>query len=268
MKSEFSLLSLNSFGVPFFLSWGRLARLATELEGLGTTVICLQEIQQNAYVPLLTQRFKSYPHQAIFPYVYAPKGGLGTFSRLPLASKNFEPYRDRGLRWLITFSDWALFKGVLVTQLRVRELEILILNTHLNANYSGDWRRNNPLARVQHRQVQQLTHLVSQMPEDALVILCGDFNFPRTSFLYEELASHAGLIDPLHTDPRPTYRPFPLIPSKWKASLDYLFLRIPQGKVINLQADIVSVEDSTQTRSCKRFLSDHYALTLKIGLES
>jgi endonuclease/exonuclease/phosphatase family metal-dependent hydrolase len=268
MKSEFSLLSLNSFGVPFFLSWGRLARLATELESLATTVICLQEIQQNAYVPLLAQRLEAYPCQAIFPHIYAPKGGLGTFSRLPLASKYFEPYRDRGLRWLVTFSDWALYKGVLVTQLRIRELEMLILNTHLNANYSGDWRRNNPLARVQHSQVQQLSHLVSQMPADALVILCGDFNFPRASFLYEELTWHAGLIDPLHADPRPTYHPFPLVPSKWKTSLDYLFLRLPHGKDINLQADIVPVEDSTQTRPFGRFLSDHYALTLKIGLES
>ena len=265
MKSEFSLLSLNSFGVPFFLSWGRLARLARELEDLATTVICLQEIQQNAYVPLLARRLEAYPYQAIFPHVYAPKGGLGTFSRLPLASKFFEPYRDRGLRWLITFSDWALYKGVLVTQLRIQELEILILNTHLNANYSGDWRHNNPLARVQHSQVQQLTHLVSQMPADALVILCGDFNFPRTAFLYEELTLQAGLTDPLLTDPRPTYRPFPLIPSKWKTSLDYLFLRIPQGKDINLQADIVPVEDSTQTRPFGRFLSDHNALTLKIS---
>lgn len=265
MKHEFSLLSLNTFGVPFFLGWGRLVRLARELEQLGPTVICLQEIQQNFYTALLKRHLSTYPHGALFPHIYAPKGGLGTFSRLPLTLQRFEPYLDRKLRHLISFADWALYKGVVVVELQIDGLKILVLNTHLNANYFGDWRHHNPLALIQLRQVQQLSHMLREMPADALIILCGDFNFPRTSFLYEELVTQNGLSDPLHNDPRPTYRPFPLVPSRWKISLDYILLRVPQGRACNIQADILPVEDSTKKNALQRFLTDHCALTLNIS---
>lgn len=264
MNNELSLLSLNTFGTPFYLGWGRLARLAEKLEGLGPKVICLQEIQQNDYISLLARRLSTYPYRAFFPYIVAPKGGLGTFSRLPINGQQFELYQDRGLRWLITFSDWGLFKGVLAAHLALDGLEVFILNTHMNANYTGDWRPQNPLAHTQHRQVEQLTQLLDGMPAEVLIILCGDFNFPRTSFLYQELISKNGLIDPLRDDPRPTYRPFPLTPPKWNMTLDYILLRIPEGKDFNIQADILPVEDSTKKSAFRRFLTDHHALTLNI----
>lgn len=265
LTNEFSLLSLNTFGLPFFLGWWRLARIASELDNNGATIICLQEIQQNAYVPLLSRSLKTYPHRAVYPHIYAPKGGLGIYSRLPLAWKRFEVYKDRGLRWLVTYSDWALYKGALIAGLKVQELKIVIMNTHLNANYTGVWRRKNPLAHVQHKQVQQLTHLIEELPADALVIVCGDFNFPRDTFLYEELITQNGFSDPLSDNPRPTYRPFPLIPSKWNTSLDYVLFRAPHETEFQVQADIVVVEDATKKYAFQRFLTDHCALTLQIS---
>ena len=188
-----------------------------------------------------------------------------TFSRPPINRQQFELYKDRGLRLLITISDWALQKGMLVSHLQVGELEIVIVNTHLNANYSGDWRRENRLAMTQHKQVQQLSRLLMVLPQDALIILCGDFNFPRTSFLYDELVTENHLIDPLQEDERPTYRPFPLVPSKWKISLDFILLRLPQGKEVSYQADIMPLEDTSQHHAIRRFLTDHNALTLKVN---
>ena len=264
MIHKFSLLSLNTFGIPFFLSLGRLKRLAVELEQLSPLVICLQEIQQNAYVPLLVSHLPTYPYRAIFPYVYAPKGGLGTFSLVPFIQNRFEPYLDRALRFFITFADWALFKGVLTVYLQIDGVDVFVLNTHLNANYSGDWRLKNPLALVQRKQVQKISALLEEMPEEALIILCGDLNFPRTSFLYEELVMQNRLTDPLRDDPRPTYRPFPLVPSSWKTSLDYILYRLPQGKDFKVQADILPVEDSSQKSALRRFLTDHHALTLNV----
>ena len=268
MTQQFSLLSLNIFGIPFFLSWGRLVRLTKLLERLDPTVICLQEIQQNAYTPLLIQHLPTHPNQAIFPHMYAPKGGLGTFSRVPLFQQRFEPYLDRGLRFFITFADWALFKGVLITHLQTDGMDVVVLNTHLNANYSGDWHHKNPLALVQLSQVQKICALLEELPAEALIILCGDFNFPRTSFLYKELVTQNRLIDPLCEDPRPTYRPFPLVPSNWKTSLDYILYRSPQGRDFTIQADILPMEDSKQRSTLKRFLTDHCALTLNIKWKS
>jgi len=242
--------------------------LASELELRGPTTICLQEIQQNAYMPLLVRRLPSYPYRAIFPHVYAPKGGLGIFSRIPLIKQRFEPYLDRGLRFFITFADWALFKGVLIVHLQFDGMDVFVLNTHLNANYSGDWHPKNPLAFVQLRQVQKISALLEEISEEALTILCGDLNFPRTSFLYEELIEQNGLIDSLRDDPRPTYRPFPLVPSRWKTSLDYILYRIPQGKDFTIQADILPIEDSSQKSALRRFLTDHCALKLNVSWKS
>ena len=73
---QFSLLSLNTFGVPFYLSIGRIKHLALELNRLAPSVLCLQEIQQNTYLPLLQQRLTSYSHFTFFRNRFAPKGGL------------------------------------------------------------------------------------------------------------------------------------------------------------------------------------------------
>ena len=268
MIHEFSLLSLNTFGIPFFLSWGRLIRLAKHLERLSPTVICLQEIQQNAYTPLLIRCLPTYPYRVIFPHIYAPKGGLGIFSLVPLTQQWFASYPDRGLRYFVTFADWALFKGVLVSRLQTKGVDVFVLNTHMNANYSGDWHPRNPLALVQHRQIHKISALLGKMPGEALIILCGDLNFPRASYLYEELVVKNGLTDPLRDDPRPTYRPFPMVPSRWKTSLDYILYRLPHEKNFQTQADIIPIEDSNQKNIFRRFLTDHCALKLDISITS
>ena len=72
----FSLLSLNTFGVPFYLSTWRIKLLAAELNRLAPTVICLQEIQQSAYLLLLQNGLTAYPTRAFYRNRFAPKGGL------------------------------------------------------------------------------------------------------------------------------------------------------------------------------------------------
>ena len=265
---EFSLLSLNTFGVPFYLSWSRLRRLAGELNRSAVTTICLQEIQQNAYMPMIRRGLTSYPYCISERHIYAPKGGLATFSRLPVAQHRFEVYQDMGTWYSISFPDWATYKGILSVNLEVEGVPVIVLNTHMNANYGGVWQRVNPLARIEQRQVQQLHQAIHALPNEALVIVCGDFNFPRNSFLYEELVAQNNLLDPLVDDQRPSYRPFPLVPLKWKTSLDYLLIRKPAQKSFQVQADLMVMEDTTKRRPIQRFLTDHNALTLHIRWDS
>jgi endonuclease/exonuclease/phosphatase family metal-dependent hydrolase len=261
---EFSLLSLNTFGVPLYMGWNRLGRLARQLECSSAMLICLQEVQQHAYLPLIQRCLASYPDAIYERHVYAPKGGLAIFSRLPVVQHRFEAYQDMGTWHSISFPDWATHKGILSVNLEVAGLPVIVLNTHLNANYSGVWRRANSLAQIEQHQVQQLHQAIRALPMDALVIACGDFNFPRHCFLYEELVAQNDLLDPLINDQRTSYRPFPLVSSKWKTSLDYLLVRRPAGKDFQVQADIVEISDSQKWLPFQRFLSDHNALTLHI----
>jgi endonuclease/exonuclease/phosphatase family metal-dependent hydrolase len=262
----FSILSLNTFGVPFYLSSGRIRRLSAELNRLSPGLICLQEIQQNAYLPLLQQGLSEYSQQAFFRNRYAPKGGLFTaaISACPLKNSEFYPYPNQGRPFSIGFSDWALNKGILVVKLEIHERLVVVMNTHLQANYLGDWKQSNKQVKIQLDQVSYLVGLIHAQPEDAWVLVCGDFNFPRQAPAYQQMLSQGGLVDPLMDDLRPTYSPFPLVPSMWHTSLDYFFYRAPADDHGEVTADIISVEDSNAKLPFRRFLTDHLALTLTI----
>jgi endonuclease/exonuclease/phosphatase family metal-dependent hydrolase len=260
----FSLLSLNTFGIPFFLSLRRIRRLASELNRVAPAVVCLQEIQQNIYVPLLERHLSDYSHLASFRHRYAPKGGLFTASIFSGTSE-FHPFPNRGKPVSIGFADWALYKGVLVTTLQIQSQPAVVMNTHLQANYRGNWDISNKQTQIELDQVKFLAELTRAQPADAWVFVCGDFNFPRETAPYDLMAADSGLTDALADDPRPTYRPFPLVPPKWHMSLDYFFFRRPQGDDTPVTADIVPIENSTAGWYFQRFLTDHHALVLNIG---
>jgi hypothetical protein len=260
---QFTLLTLNTFGLPLFLAWPRLEHLAHKLASYDTTVLCLQEIQQNAYIPLLRRSLPQHTHLAFEPNLFAPKGGLVTLSQAPLASSQFIAYQNRGRRWSVGFSDWALHKGILCSEIEIETQRIIVLNTHLQANYGGGWHPKNAFARIQRDQEQELAAMIRAQPADALVIACGDFNFPRNVPLYEEFVQQSGANDPLAADPRPTYRPLPLMSSKWAIPLDYVFMRGLRGTA-HARADILPLENSSARWPHQRFLTDHNAIILKV----
>ena len=261
---EFSLLSLNTFGIPFFLSLGRIKRLASELNRVTPTVVCLQEIQQNVYVPLLKKYLTKYSHLSSFPNRFAPMGGLFTAS-IPIGSSIFHPFPNRGRPLSIGFADWALYKGVLMTSLEIYGRQVTVMNTHLQANYLGNWDSSNRQTQIELDQVKFLADLARTQPDDAWVFICGDFNFPRETPPYDLMMAESGLTDALADDPRPTYRPFPLVSAKWQMSLDYFFYRRPAGIDTPVTADIIPIENSTAGWYFQRFLTDHHALVLNIG---
>lgn len=263
--AQFSLLSLNTFGLPLFLGLGRLRRLTKQLDRFPASVLCFQEIQQNAYVRFLDRGLPDYPHHAFETNLFAPKGGLFTAARVPLNSKHFVPYENRGRMLSAGFADWALNKGVLLSQTIISKQRVVIMNTHLHANYAGAWHPGNRTSRIQLDQVQHLAAMVNEQPPEAIVIVCGDFNFPRASFLYRELMDACALVDPLAEDPRPTYRPFPLMKNeKWALPIDFVFVRAPHGHLLHIAADIVEIQDESRTFAPRRFLTDHNALTLQL----
>ena len=82
-------------------------------------------------------------------------------------------------------------------KIQLGELPIVVLNTHLTANYSGDWRSDNRYTRNERCQLEQLAETVRAQSADTLVLVAGDFNIPRGSGLYHEFMQASGLTDPL-----------------------------------------------------------------------
>jgi endonuclease/exonuclease/phosphatase family metal-dependent hydrolase len=261
----FSLLTLNCFGVPTGTTRLRLLALAREIDALGCTVVALQEVQAHRYRRLLAVASSRYPVQAFEPFAHAPKGGLLTLARLPVERARFVLYRSRGISHPPALMDWMLHKGVLATQVRLDGVPIVVLNTHLNANYSGDWSEANRYTRNEREQLRQLAEIVAEQPADALVIACGDFNFPRGSWLYEAFLAESGMVDPLAGDARPTYRTPRGVPARYALPIDFTFVRAPELPRLSMRADLCFGGKVAFSDRRIGYLSDHLGIELKIS---
>jgi endonuclease/exonuclease/phosphatase family metal-dependent hydrolase len=260
----FSLLTFNCFGVPNPRTPPRLRALAHQLTQSSFDMVCLQEVQWNPYAELLREHCPALPYSAGTPFLYAPEGGLLTFARLPIEQQKFSLYRTRPISDPLTMMDWALHKGVLQTRHAINGLMVVVLNTHLNANYSADWSRNSRYAEVESQQLQELAIMVRAQPPEALVVAVGDFNIPRGSWLYEEFLAESGMCDPLAGDTRPTLRLPRGLPAHLAHPIDFTFLRLPPAQGMHVSSDHIFQQRMALNGKRKEYLSDHHGITLQV----
>ena len=264
----FSLLTLNSFGAPGMGARPRLRALAQEINDAGYSMVCLQEVQAHRYRLLLTDACRDcYPEYAYKHFVHAPKGGLLTLSRLVIIRSEFVLFRERGLWYTPAITDGILLKGILVTHARLGDVPIVVMNTHLTANYTGDWSANSLFARQEQRELQQIAELVNAQPESALVLVCGDFNIPRGSWMYSSLLAHTGLCDPLEGDTRPTFRPHRGMGRHYAAPIDFTLYRAPESLKLRFESRL-RFEQPILIGGRKQHLSDHLGVELCLSWDS
>jgi endonuclease/exonuclease/phosphatase family metal-dependent hydrolase len=257
-----NLVTLNCFGVPFMNTRARLATIARELDQAHIDVVCLQEVQFYRYVPLLTNRLSTFPFVAAEPFLYSPKGGLMTFSQRPIKHAAFTLYPERGWWHSPSIADHLLHKGVLLTELPYAGQQVIVMNTHLTANYDGDWSPDNRYTRLEQAQLRQLADLIKALSPEALLVVAGDFNLPRHSWLYEEFVATAGLIDPLTGQMEPTYFPFLPMPERYQQPIDYIFVRPAAGMSLTAQAHLLFEKELRLTSGRLSRVSDHAAVQL------
>jgi len=241
----------------------RLLALARELELRADQVVCLQEIQLNHYRRLLEKACPSYPYSFYEPYLHCPKGGLLTLSRIPM-SKHFEPYAERGLWYTPMFMDRQLYKGMLINKFTWAGQSMVVINTHILANYVGDWERHGLYSRVEEKQLGQLGETVRCQPKDSVVVVVGDFNIPRGSQLYQDFLANSGLTDPLAGDTRPTLRLPRGIPARFSFPIDYVLIRIPEACSLRVECDLCLSNKYWIDRWRQDYLSDHHGIEIRI----
>jgi endonuclease/exonuclease/phosphatase family metal-dependent hydrolase len=262
--ASFSMLTLNCFGVPTPTTRQRLLTLARELNARDDAVVCLQEVQAHAYRRLLVNACASYPHAVHAPFVHAPKGGLLTLSRLPITEIEFALYRAREIAYPPSLMDWLLHKGVLSARVNYAGLPIVVLNTHLHANYSANWGRQSRYTRGPSGQLRQLAEIVRALPPEVLVVAAGDFKFPRASWLYDEFLADSGMIDPLAGDARPTVRAPQQLADRYALPIDFAFVRAPALPALRIQSDLRFDDRVPIGVGRPRYLSDHLAVELRV----
>ena len=268
MTASFSLLTFNCFGTPVPRARRRLRALANQLEGSDIELVCLQEVQLVFFQKLLIQACASYPFQAYEPHLHSPKGGLVTLSRVPLAAQRFETYVEQGRWYLPTAMDRFLRKGMLISSLYWEDIPVVVINTHVIANYNGDWERQGVFARMQEKQLHQLAEVVAIQPSNALVVVVGDFNIPRGSRLYTNFLHWTGLIDTLAEDLRPTHRPPRGVPAHYSLPIDFTFVRVPTTLSLQITCDLRFSSKLQLTHRHHDYLSDHNAIEVSFTVNS
>lgn len=262
------MVTFNCFGAPTPSTRRRLLALAHTLNQRAESLVCLQEVQTNGYCRLLIEASTQYPAHVYEPFVHAPKGGLLTLSQLPIEQRTFTLYHARTLVSPLAAMDLLLHKGVLLARTSLEGQPIVVLNTHLSANYNVDWNPANRYARIEQSQLRQLAEIVRAQPAEALVIVVGDFNIPRGSWLYNEFLEQSGMIDPLAGDDRPTHRMPPGLPAHLARSIDFALLRLPNLPGLLVQSDLCFDQQQPIPGGQPGFLSDHYGLELQIAWHS
>lgn len=263
MSGSLELLSLNCFGTPVPTTRRRLQALARHLEQSSLQIVCLQEVQLFTYKNMLFEACVSYPFQAYEPHLHCPKGGLVTLSRSPLVTQFFETFAEQGRWYLPTAMDRFLRKGMLVSTLYWDEAPVVVINTHIVANYSGDWERQGVFSRMQEKQLRQLADTVAAQPSNALVAVVGDFNFPRGSQLYRSFLQQTGLVDVLAGDLRPTHRPPRGVPAHYALPIDFVFTRVPSSLSLQITGDLLFSGKLDLTHKHHGYLSDHNAVEVR-----
>lgn len=263
--SYLSLVTLNCFGVPFVNNTrARLTTIARELDSAPVDVVCLQEVQLSAYAPLLDRGFSQFPFVAFEPFPYAPKGGLLTLSRQPIQKTDFTLYPERGWWHTPSLADRLLHKGILATELTHAGQRIIVLNTHLTANYDGDWSPSNRYARLERVQLRQLAAVVNDLDTQSIVVIAGDSNIPRHSWLYDEFVEATGVIDPLVDDTKPTYYPLFALPGRYRQPVDYVFVRPPAGCELSASAEMLFEGEISLTSGGIGRVLDHTGIQLSL----
>jgi endonuclease/exonuclease/phosphatase (EEP) superfamily protein YafD len=156
--------------------------------------------------------------------------------------------------------DRMLDKGILATHYEVGGLPIIALNTHIMANYAADYGRKGRPALRQMSQLHQLAKTVRELPSDAFIVLVGDFNLPRGSWLYEEFLDVSGLQDTLAGDSRPTYRPLPGISANYALPIDFVFVRRPESLKMRIDSTLCLDKQVHLIGKYNNFLSDHLGI--------
>jgi endonuclease/exonuclease/phosphatase family metal-dependent hydrolase len=257
-----SLLSFNCFGVPTTRTTARLRLLAEILNQESYDIVALQEVQTQRYCRQLITECTTYPYHAFTPFVHAPKGGLLLLSRLPVQSKDYVLFRERGLWYTPALTDWILHKGVLVMCTQVGDVSLTVMNTHLTANYLGDWETKGVFSQHEHQQLLQIADLVQAEPPENLVVACGDFNVPRGSWLMQSFLSASGLTDPAREDFNATYRPRRGMSARYAQPIDFTLYRAPTEVRSETR---IRFKDRILWKGRQWELSDHYAVELKLS---
>jgi endonuclease/exonuclease/phosphatase family metal-dependent hydrolase len=234
----------------------RYRAIGAAFEASEVDVVNYQEVLTYYHLWHLTRAMPSFGTVSYRQSVVGPAGGVVTFSRRAVESTQYRRLpmltaaETAGVSRLTRFE--APLKGALVS--RLVEPRVSIVNTHLLANFDGDWSETNRFNQVHRSQLARLAGVVGSVPGPTIV--SGDFNISRDSALYRDFLAETELVDAFGGNCPPTFRAEFLEPGKTPHCIDFVLLA---GSIEVVNADVIFT-GKVAMPSGSGYLSDHLGL--------
>jgi len=146
-------------------------------------IILLQEVLKKD-MPYLEKAIGMRGRFVMLAYLHREKDqpgiGLATFTNLPIANQYQAYYFGDSQKIPIKYGKLdKIARAILVTKLIKKSQHYCVINTHFT------WTPDGKPSEQQHKDLDHLLTLLSNIPE---FVLCGDFNAPRGTVIFDTLA--------------------------------------------------------------------------------
>jgi endonuclease/exonuclease/phosphatase family metal-dependent hydrolase len=257
-----SVGSLNTWG-PGARVVERYVAIAEGFEAAGVEVVNVQEVHTYFHLGLLTRHMSSYRYVSYRRSVVGPAGGLVTLSRIPFSATKYERFPMPSATittGLPPFSRLrASVKGALVT--RLDDPRIYVVNTHLLANFDGDWSEANRYHSVHQSQLAALARTIGSLTEPS--IITGDFNIARESTLLGDFLASNQLVDAFGGECPPTFHAEHLDPGSTPHCIDLI---LSTGSPITIESATMLFTDKQPMPHGNGYVSDHLGLCVRVRI--
>jgi len=266
MGQLLSVASLNTRGTPLFGSQlaERYQAIGEFLEASDVDIVNFQEVLSYYHLRQLTKHLPSFRYTVHRRSTVGPAGGLVTMSRRQTVGKVYQRFPMPPARLTASLPRLARFmaplKGILMT--RLEEPAVWVVNTHLLANFDGDWSAKNRYYALHQHQLATLARVLGSIAGPFIV--SGDFNVARDSSLFEDFTAESRLVDAFSGACPPTFHPEYLGPGESSHCIDFLMF---SGEKIQAEQARLIFTDKVPLASGPDFVSDHVGLAVTVTVD-
>jgi endonuclease/exonuclease/phosphatase family metal-dependent hydrolase len=191
---QLRVATLNVWGLPALSPQvtHRMKAIGDRLAALELDVIAFQE----AWTADVRRTLRAAGARAGLTHAWHKRQSLGgsglvVLSRLPIESVRFEGFALNGMPERLDHGDYYAGKGFVAVRLATKAGPVTLIDTHLQAPYSGEVRRQYRA----HRIGQIIQIAVAAQETDHPILALGDFNFPEDDPEYAIFTGLTGMRD-------------------------------------------------------------------------
>lgn len=254
------IASFDSFH-GFFQSidiFQRQKKIADALRSENADIIVLQEVHTYHFLNLLKNKLSSHPYVAFKPFIFGPRGGMVTFSKLPIKESEYINFKKRGSLFNSSVISHIVRNGVLLC--RLKDTPMVVMNVHATPNLDHDHKRENRFEKYIEAQLSQIATLIKKFAEGSIVVVAGDLNTAKDEPNYNKFINDTSLKDLFADHLSPTQHQEFLPQHKKVKRIDYILVAASSSPVKNIKAVEIFTQKVKLRNGKKRYLSDHIGL--------